>query len=63
MGDGTLGMNPGDEYIDSMFCTAVDSPRNQVECRYCGKGGLHWERANGRWMTHELNGNIHRCKK
>lgn len=57
MGDGELGMNPGDGFGSDLF------PRPDVVCKYCKKDGLHWENVNGKWKTFEPDGTMHKCKK
>ena len=44
-----------------MFDSYSDSERRSSECRYCGKGGLHWEDDDGAWILCKSNGEIHKC--
>lgn len=32
-----------------------------VECKRCGKGGLHWEEDNGNWRLANAKGLLHVC--
>lgn len=37
----------------------------EVTCKFCGKGGLAWEReTGGRWILYSIkSGQIHQCHK
>lgn len=39
-----------------------DLPPTNKTCNYCGKGGLHWEDDNGKWILVTAKGEIHKCK-
>jgi len=34
----------------------------EVECKFCGKGGLSWEEGCGGWVLLDRKGEIHKCK-
>ena len=40
-----------------------DEPAIEVECRYCGKGGLHWEEDDGKFRLAEKSGYLHECHR
>jgi len=47
------------EYCPDPF---EDDPEDLiVECKHCGKGGLHWESDNEKWILTAPNGLVHRC--
>ena len=56
-----------DFYIDQMMDAYGDSPYGggygepNVECKNCGKAGLHWEEDDGRWVLCNPNGRTHVC--
>lgn len=37
-----------------------DEPR-EVECKRCGKAGLHWQDEGGEWVLMEGRYKVHRC--
>lgn len=37
------------------------SQPSTVECKRCGKGGLHWEDDNGKWRLVNAKGLLHVC--
>ena len=39
-----------------------DSPSRNIECKRCGKSGLHWEDDNGRWRLLTAKGAAHVCE-
>lgn len=34
----------------------------EVECKFCGKGGLSWEEDCGGWVLINYKGEIHKCE-
>lgn len=48
-------MSLWDDYRDE-----CQTPR-EVECKRCGKGGLHWAQNGGDWLLIEGVAKIHRC--
>lgn len=48
-----------DFYIDQMQDGYDD---DDVECKYCGQSGLHWEEGDGRFILTHSNGRIHKCQ-
>ena len=53
-------MSVFDDYQPDPFEDAEDVP--VVECRHCGKGGLHWEDDNGTWKLYTVKYMLHVCK-
>lgn len=52
-----------EDYFDPY--TYPDDEENPTEkyCKYCGKGNLHWEDDNGKWiLIDSSSGAIHKCK-
>jgi len=48
------------EYPDNH--SPLGEQRNKaVECKYCGKGGLHWSDKDGQWVLLEGVYKVHRC--
>ena len=39
-----------------------DQPR-EVQCKKCGKTGLHWEGEEGVWVLCEKGHSVHRCSE
>lgn len=38
-----------------------DEQPSVVECKRCGKSGLHWEDDDGKWVLIGHNGAVHKC--
>lgn len=38
-----------------------DEPR-EVECKFCGKGGLHWEETDTGWVLLDGKYAVHNCR-
>lgn len=49
-----------EDYFDP--CAQDDRPSTNVECRNCGKAGLHWEETDtGKWALYNENYERHKC--
>lgn len=38
-----------------------DEQPSDVECKRCGKAGLHWEDDDGRWVLLTSHDEVHKC--
>lgn len=47
-----------EDYFD---CFGHDEQPSVVECKRCGKGGLHWEEDDGQWQLYEGTYKLHKC--
>ena len=47
-----------EDYFDVF---GYDGDNEEVECKFCGKGGLSWEEDCGGWVLIDHKGGIHKC--
>jgi len=59
-----MAMSLYDEYFDDPNDNLNADIQSEKHCKYCGKGNLHWEDDNGKWvLTDSKTNEIHRCKE
>lgn len=44
------------------YAERADEDREDIECKRCGKAGLHWEELAIGWRLYEPNQQRHVCK-
>lgn len=48
-------------FDDWIYARSDGGEPREAECNRCGKGGLHWEDDNGKWVLVDKHNEIHRC--
>lgn len=55
-----------DQYVDDYYGEWENYEPEQplaVRCKYCGRGGLHWEPVGNGWRLFTAKGKMHSCKQ